>query len=207
MPPSAPRKSFAPLIRMHVRHSLSLLSNGGRWLSTLSIWGDTITGMHACSGPRVAGTKRAAQSNAELCAVSLRAGDRRAEQSLAMRLGDEVVSATETTKVVTTSKIVRNYSITSCRDWTGRCGDRERCLDRFFELLRLQACVDGCRRRVSPRAGRLWLRRPRTHQTLLRAKSRQRTSRHVPVPDAQIHSSVPCSKSHASPPTFHVLVF
>ena len=57
MPPSAPRKRFALLIRMHVGHSLNLLSNGGCWLNTLSIWGNTIE-MHGCSGPRTAETGR-----------------------------------------------------------------------------------------------------------------------------------------------------
>jgi hypothetical protein len=179
MPPSAPRERFALLIRMHVGHSLNLLSNGGCWLNTLSIWGDTIEG-HARLQPTLS----------------------------TMRLGDGLVSATETTTVVTTSKIARNLldnllpltglavAVIVNVAWIG-----------FFKLLRLQACVDGCRRHVSPRAGRLWLRRPHTHQTLLRAKSRQRTSRHVPVPDAQSIQSVPRSKGHASSPTFHVLVF
>ena len=57
-------------------------------------------------------------------------------------------------------------------------------LDRTFVLLRLQACVErlNWRRRVSPRAARLQLVRLGMHRTLIRAKSRPRTSMDVPRP-------------------------
>ena len=82
MPPSAPRERFALLIRMHVGHSLNLLSNGGCWLNTLSIWGNTIEG-HARLQPTLSGGNGNARPKVTLnCALChIQAGDRRAEQS------------------------------------------------------------------------------------------------------------------------------